>query len=143
MVDDLNGIKYNNPRNSFFNLKDGSEYPCGNNDPATSNTGSVKCYIFNGDNNQMGIPTSITMYHILYDNLKIKARILLHNPEDELKWMSVRVKAFAGTSSTKSPFGPSPVGSWNFENFFQTKIGALNTIPNANICAYPQKGYWR
>jgi hypothetical protein len=95
-------------------LLDGSEYPCGNNNPSETATGNPKCYIFNGDKTNMGIPTSITMYDIAYQNNKIIARIILNNPDVIDSWMSVRVKAYAGSSLNYSTFGNKYVGSWNF-----------------------------
>lgn len=62
----------------------------------------------------MGVPTLITMYHIEYQNRKIVARILLHNPDKIETWMTVRVKAYSGQSETYTHFGTSHVGSWNF-----------------------------
>lgn len=49
LVNEVNTVMYStNFRSAFFNLNDGNEYPCGNNNPAQTNTGNPKCYIFNG-----------------------------------------------------------------------------------------------
>ena len=102
LVDEINIPKYSgaNFKEAFFNLPDGSEYPCGNNDGLSiTSLGTPKCYIFNGDNTNMGMPTSITIYDINYSNNRIVARILLHNPDVIDSWMSVRVKAYKGKTT--------------------------------------------
>ncbi len=57
----------------------------------------AKCYLFHGDNSVLGMPAVITMTDFNYtQNYQINARILLKNPADVDKWVSVMVKAYKG-----------------------------------------------
>ena len=47
----------------------------------------------------MGTPTTITMIDFTYNGNFMKARLLINNPDINGKWLSVKVKAFAGTES--------------------------------------------
>ena len=43
----------------------------------------------------MGFPTIITMVDITYTT-RIKARLLVHNPDQVGQWFTINVKAYAG-----------------------------------------------
>ena len=113
-----------NAASAFFGIADGGEYPCGNNIGGDTTTGYPKCFIRNGDNLKMGVPTIITMTDFTYTytgGANIKARILFYNPDQVNRWVSVYVKAFSGTSNQGSVFGNQYVGHWNFFNIFNTE----------------------
>ena len=78
-------------------LADGDEYPCGNNDPANPSSGKAKCYLFHGDNLNMGQPATIIMTDFVYTT-QIKARLIIKNPAAIDKWVTVNVKAFRGNT---------------------------------------------
>ena len=100
LVNEINGVVYSaNSFTAFFSINDGGEYPCGNNHPGVSGTGNPKCFIYNGDNSEMGFPTVITMLDISYTSI-IRARLLLFNPDQTGVWFSVNVKAYSGTPDT-------------------------------------------
>lgn len=83
-----------------MDLADGEEYPCGNNDPTNptlNKGGKAKCYLFHGDNLNMGQPATIIMTDFVYTT-QIKARLLIKNPADIDKWVTINVKAFKGNS---------------------------------------------
>lgn len=82
--------------NSFFNLNDGDEYPCGNNQAGTAITGRQKCYIFFGDQLSLGTPVQIIMTDFNYGTF-INARLLIKNPTSIGLWLSLTVKAYTGT----------------------------------------------
>ena len=118
LVNPINGVVYSsNSLSAFFSISDGGEYPCGNNDPGDSGTSNPKCFIYNGVNTEMGFPTIITMFDITYTS-RIKARLLIYNPDVDGVWFSINVKAFSGTPSEESTYGKQYVGYWRFENVF-------------------------
>lgn len=80
-----------------MNLEDGDEYPCGNNDPVNPSSGKAKCYLFHGDNTNMGQPATIIMTDFVYTT-QIKARLLLKNPDAIDKWVTINVKAYKDVS---------------------------------------------
>lgn len=50
-VNQINQALYTaNTRSAFFNINDGGQYPCGNNNIGVSGTGYPKCFIYNGIN---------------------------------------------------------------------------------------------
>lgn len=135
LVDEVNNPIYGaNLATAFFGISDGGRYPCGNNDPTDPNTGNPKCYIYNGNNQNMGYPTVITMVDFNYDSTAkvIKARLLLYNPDILTAYFSIRVRAFKGTADTSSTFGHKYVGSWNFFNLFMPVGGIYNTPTVSN-----------
>ena len=79
----------------------------------------------------MGFPTVITMVDISYTS-RIKARLLIHNPDVTGAWFSINVKAYAGTPDTQSPFGHDYVGYWKFFNVFETVSGSYYTYTRTN-----------
>jgi hypothetical protein len=97
MVDEFNnqifGASY---KSSFFNLENGDEYPCGNNQLGITKTGSHKCYIFYGGYNIMGSPVQIIMTDF-NQGATIKARLMITNPSIGGAWITVNVKAYTGT----------------------------------------------
>ncbi len=136
-----------NTLSAFFNINDGGQYPCGNNDPGVPGTGYPKCFIYNGINTEMGFPTIITMFDFVYTGSVIKARLLLYNPDIPNMWFTVKVRAYSDTPYTQSLFGEQYVGYWNFVNFFRTVPGtylpySINNPLNGNYL-YPNKGNWR
>lgn len=95
---EINQVVYSaNSRSAFFDIQDGGEYPCGNNNPGSTDTGNPKCFIYNGDNTEMGFPTIITMQDISYTGSIIKARLLFYNPDVNIRWFTVKVRAYSGT----------------------------------------------
>jgi hypothetical protein len=95
LVDEFGIQIFSNPGVAFMDLADGDEYPCGNNDPLNALSGKAKCYLFHGDNLNLGQPTTIIMTDFVYTT-QIKARLLIKNPADVGKWVTVNVKAFKG-----------------------------------------------
>jgi hypothetical protein len=131
---------------SFFDLSNGDEYPCGNNQPGVSFSKIQKCYLFYGDYDFMGAPTQIVMTDVtLSSSNVVNARILLMNPSIVGMWVSVGVKAYAGTDDQSSLYGDRLVGSWQFDNVFVVTSNYVNTynyIPYSYI--YPDKRQlWR
>ena len=148
LLDELNRVVYSaNTRSAFFNINDGGQYPCGNNNPGVGGTGTPLCYIYNGDNTEMGFPTIITMFNFRYTGGVIKARLLLYNPDLPSVWFTIKVKAFSGTPSVQSLFGSNYVGYWNFPNVFQTVSVGVPTYTGSNqLGSYyfgPDRGPWR
>lgn len=78
---------------------------------------------------------------------KIKARLLINNPQVSTKWFSIRVKAFIGSADHKSTFGRQYVGSWNFFNLFIPITGTYTpgAVTNDNIVnkLKPTTTLWR
>ena len=113
MVDELNqhifGSSYSS---SFFDLSNGDEYPCGNNQQGVTFISKPKCYLFYGDFDYMGAPVQIVMTDITQSATTINARLLLINPTIVGKWVSVSVKAYGGTDDQYSLYGDKMMGSW-------------------------------
>ena len=113
---------------SFFSLSDGDEYPCGCNQGGVT-TYPPKCYLYYGDFDYLGSPTQIIMTAISQSaSYLVKARILFNNPSIVDKWISVNVKAYAGTMNESSLYGLSMIGYWNFENVFQVAFQSTGFI---------------
>lgn len=98
LVDEFGVQIFSNPNEAFMDLADGDEYPCGNNDPANPSSGKAKCYLFHGDNLNMGQPATIIMTDFVYTT-QIKAKLIIKNPADIDKWVTVNVKAFRGNTA--------------------------------------------
>lgn len=145
----INQLLYNvNTRSAFFDINDGGQFPCGNNHPGVTGTGYPKCYIYNGDNSQMGFPTIITMVDFQYSAANIiKARLIFSNPDVDNKWFTIKVRAFSGTPDAQTLYGHQYVGYWYFVNFFRTVPGTYTPSGWTNqLGSYklgPMKGNWR
>ena len=102
--------EYNNPifggsySSSFFSLKDGDEYPCGNNQVGIAQTSTHKCYIFFGKETLLGSPVEIIMTPV-NQGASINARILLVNPNIHGMSLSIKIKAYTGIQDTRSIYG--------------------------------------
>eukprot|EP00919_Chromeraceae_sp_WS-2016_P009427 GHVR01022131.1.p1 GENE.GHVR01022131.1~~GHVR01022131.1.p1 ORF type:complete len:167 (-),score=6.48 GHVR01022131.1:1437-1937(-) len=139
---------------AFFSINSGGEYPCGNNDGGRTDTGTPKCYILHGSNQNMGSPTVITMLGLKYSstNKLIKVRILLYNPDTVGSWFTINVKAFKGSTTEQSLIGEQYVGYWKFFNLFQV-VDSSNiaqyrvyptTVDSSNtVYISPSKKIWR
>lgn len=96
----------------------------------------------------MGFPTIITMVDFQYSAANIiKARILLHNPDIDMRWFTVKVRAFSGSPDSQTLYGHQYVGYWYFVNFFRTVPGTFFSSGWTNqATSYylrPTKGNWR
>jgi hypothetical protein len=147
LVDDLGvsifGAGYSN---SFFNLLDGDEYPCGNNYPTLITTGNPKCYIFHGEMTMLNNPTSVIMVDFSYSGSIIKARLLFNNPDLNNVWLNVNVRAYSGTQNKLSIYGNEFAGYWKFPNIFRTiSSGSFPSgyYNSGSSYFYPNKGAWR
>ena len=146
---EINQLIYSaNARSAFFNIEDGGQYPCGNNNPGVTGTGYPKCFIYNGDNTDMGFPTIITMIDFQYTGSVIKARLILSNPDIDMRWFTIKVRAFSGTPDSQTLFGHQYVGYWYFVNVFRTVPGTYTGnvgFTNWALSSYlsPTKGNWR
>lgn len=95
----------------------------------------------------MGFPTVITMIDFQYTGNVIKARLIFANPDLDMKWFTIKVRAFSGTPDSQSVFGHQYVGYWYFVNFFRTVPGTFSTVGFTNWAGSsylsPNKGNWR
>ena len=95
----------------------------------------------------MGFPTIITMVDFTYSGSIIKARLLFYNPDVNMVWFSIKVKAFAGTPDSSTVFGHQYVGYCYFFNFFRTVPGTYTSFSVLNQLGLfylgPNKGNWR
>ena len=127
--------------NAFLNLEDGSTYPCGNHGHGAG--GNVKCFIFNGDHNQLTSPTKIIMTDFTYTS-EMNCRFIFTNPESTSRYFSVKVKAFGGTKTATNLYGDNYMGEWDFIDIFQT-----TSATNAYTASYdrstrlPSQSPWR
>ena len=97
----------------------------------------------------MGVSTIITMTDFKYTT-QIVARIILKNPSQIDKRVSVIVKAYKGTTGyTNSVFGHDYIGYWRFDNIFQTEtttaqLTTNGVIATSNTYFYPTTNdLWR
>jgi hypothetical protein len=133
--------EYNNPifggsyLSSFFSLKNGDEYPCGNNQVGISQSSAHKCYVFFGKEILLGSPVEIIMTP-LNQGASINARILLVNPTIHGMSLSVKIKAYTGIQDTRSLYGSDMVGSWTFSNIF--KINSIGITSGS----YDARTWW-
>ena len=97
LVDEFGIQVFDDPTTSFMGLDDGEEYPCGNNDPLFAASGKAKCYLFRGNNANMGRPTTIIMTDFKYST-QIRARFVMKNPGIAGNWVTINVKAYKGLS---------------------------------------------
>ena len=148
MVDESNnqifGASY---KTSFFNLEDGDEYPCGNNQLGIAQTGSHKCYLYYGAYNVMASPTTIIMTDF-NQGTNINVRLMLMNPSTWNAWISVKVKAYTGTQDELSLYGSNFAGSWNFQSVFQINGDTYSRSSSGYVCCYtsyftPSQKTWR
>lgn len=149
MVDESNnqifGASY---KTSFFNLENGDEYPCGNNQLGIAQTSIHKCYLFYGSYNVMGSPVSIIMTDF-NQGTNINVRLMMINPSVWSAWISVKVKAYTGTQDQLSLYGGNFAGSWNFQSVFQiTGAGPYYTSYSGYVCCWaayftPSTSTWR
>jgi hypothetical protein len=124
-------------QSSFFNLKNGDEYPCGNNQVGIVQTGNHKCYLFYGGANLIGSPVQIIMTDF-NQGTTIKARLMLINPSISGMWISVNVIGYTGTQNETSLYGGNVAGYWSFSNVYQiANYGASNWAYNAQDCCWP------
>lgn len=122
---------------SFFNLANGDEYPCGNNQPAVTFTKSHKCYIFYGDPDFMGSHVQIIMTDLTQSASQvINARLLLRNPSIVGQWLSVKVKAYGGGRDERSLYGSQALGFWNFDNVYQISAEAGSQLSITPVYSY-------
>lgn len=95
----------------------------------------------------MGFPTVITMIDFQYSGSVIKARLLLSNPDIDMKWFTIKVRAYSGTPDSQSVFGHQYVGYWYFVNVFRTVPGTYTSVGFTNWASSsylsPGKGNWR
>lgn len=149
MVDEFNnqifGASY---KTSFFNLENGDEYPCGNNQLGIAQTSNHKCYLYYGAYNVMGSPTTIIMTDF-NQGTNINVRLMLNNPSNWNVWVSVNVKAYTGTQDELSLYGGNFAGSWNFQSVFQINgAGPYTTTSSGYFCCWtsyftPSLSTWR
>lgn len=96
-------------QNSFFNLLNGDEYPCGNNQVGIAQTGNHKCYLFYRGGNPIGSPVHIIMTDF-NQGTTINARLMLINPSLTGMWISVNVMAYTGKQDELSLYGGNVAG---------------------------------
>lgn len=129
----------------FHNLNDGDPFPCGNNQPSVFITGMPRCYYQKGDTTKLGYPASIIMTQFSYSG-QINARLLIQNPTATGVFITVHIKAYAGTINTKSTYGMQYAGYWRFPYPFQTTVGTIENngvTDTTTTYLYPNKGPWR